>query len=36
VIARASDGVGFVSTRLDPERVAQTREQIPLASHKVL
>ncbi|WP_254926240.1 carbon-nitrogen hydrolase family protein [Bordetella genomosp. 11] len=36
VIAKASDAVGFVSARLDPQRIMETREQIPLASHKVL
>lgn len=36
VIAKASDGTGFVSARLDPERVNATRRQIPLESHKVL
>jgi nitrilase len=36
VIAKASDGVGFVSARIDAERIAKTREQMPLASHKVL
>lgn len=36
VIAKASDGVGFVSARIDPARIAQVRQQIPLASHKVL
>jgi predicted amidohydrolase len=36
VIAKASDGVGFVSARLDAARIAATRAQIPLASHKVL
>lgn len=35
VVARASDGVGIVSTRIDPARVAQVRRQIPVAQHKV-
>jgi predicted amidohydrolase len=35
VIARASDGVGIVSTRIDAARVAKVREQIPVARHKV-
>lgn len=36
IVAKASDGVGWVSTDIDPERVEQTRMQIPLAKHKVL
>lgn len=36
VIAKASDGVGFVSARLVEERIADVRKQIPLAAHKVL
>lgn len=36
VIAKASDGVGFVSARIDSARIAETRKQVPLASHKVL
>lgn len=36
VVAKASDGVGFVTARIDPERIAEARKQIPLASHKVL
>lgn len=36
VIARASDGVGFVSARIETARIVETRKQIPLASHKVL
>jgi nitrilase len=35
VIAKASDGVGIVSTRIDAARVAKVREQIPVARHKV-
>ena len=35
VIARASDGVGTVSTRIDVARVAKVRAQIPVARHKV-
>lgn len=34
VVARASDGVGIVSTRIDPARVAKVREQIPVHRHK--
>lgn len=36
VIARASDGVGFVSAFIDRDQILETRRQIPLASHKVL
>jgi nitrilase len=36
VIARASDGPGLVSARIDPARVAKVRQQIPVASHKVV
>jgi deaminated glutathione amidase len=35
VIAKASDGVGIVSARIDPERVKKIRAQIPVAQHKV-
>jgi deaminated glutathione amidase len=35
VIAMASDGVGLVSTRIDPALVAKVRQMIPVASHKV-
>ena len=35
VVARASDGVGSVSMRLDPARVTKVRAQIPVAQHKV-
>ncbi|ACB97018.1 carbon-nitrogen hydrolase family protein [Beijerinckia indica] len=35
VIAKASDGVGFVSARIDPALAAKVRAQIPVASHKV-
>lgn len=35
VVARASDGVGTVSARLDPARVARVRQQIPVARHRV-
>ena len=34
VVARASDGVGIVSTRIDPARVARVREMIPVMKHK--
>jgi nitrilase len=34
VVARASDGVGLVSTRLDMARVERTRAMIPVAAHK--
>jgi deaminated glutathione amidase len=35
VIAKASDGVGVVSARLDPARVKRVRDLIPVADHKV-
>ncbi|HEY8564323.1 MAG TPA: carbon-nitrogen hydrolase family protein [Beijerinckiaceae bacterium] len=35
VVAKASDGIGHVTTRLDPALIARVRQQIPLASHKV-
>ncbi len=35
VVARASDGVGTVSTRLDLARVAKVRAMIPVAQHRV-
>lgn len=35
VIARASDGIGIVSARLDRKRVDKVRAQIPVAQHKV-
>lgn len=35
VVARASDGVGTVSTRIDPARVERVRAMIPVARHKV-
>ena len=35
VVARASDGVGIVSARIDPARVAKVRAMIPVARHKV-
>ncbi|MGD0635216.1 MAG: carbon-nitrogen hydrolase family protein [Beijerinckiaceae bacterium] len=35
VIGRASDGPGIVSARIEPERIAKVRQQIPVASHKV-
>ncbi|MBY6243393.1 carbon-nitrogen hydrolase family protein [Methylosinus sp. Sm6] len=35
VVARASDGVGLVSTRIEPERIRKVRAMIPVASHKV-
>jgi len=36
VIAKASDGEGFVSTRLNADLVDQVRAQIPLSQHRVL
>jgi predicted amidohydrolase len=35
VVAMASDGVGLVSTRIDPAVIAKVRQLIPVASHKV-
>jgi len=35
VVARASDGVGLVSTRIDKERVRKVRAMIPVAGHRV-
>ncbi|MBL8805673.1 MAG: carbon-nitrogen hydrolase family protein [Rhodospirillales bacterium] len=35
VVARASDGIGIVTTRIEPARVAQVREMIPVAKHRV-
>jgi deaminated glutathione amidase len=35
VTAKASDGVGIVSTRIDPALVKKVRAQIPVAHHKV-
>jgi nitrilase len=35
VVARASDGAGLVSTRLDPERIRKVRAMIPVAGHRV-
>jgi predicted amidohydrolase len=35
VVAKASDGVGLVSTRLDMAQVERTRRLIPVAQHKV-
>ncbi len=34
VVAKASDGVGVVSTRIDPAIVAKVRTMIPVASHR--
>ena len=35
VVAKASDGPGFVTARIDPARVETVRRQIPVAQHKV-
>ena len=35
VVARASDGVGIVSARIDPARVEKVRAMIPVARHRV-
>jgi nitrilase len=36
VVAKASDGVGVVSSRIDPSLVGKVRAQIPVHQHKVL
>ncbi len=36
VVAKASDGVGFIATRLDPALISKVRSMIPVAAHKVL
>jgi deaminated glutathione amidase len=36
VIARASDGIGIVSTRLDPDMPAAVRARMPIAEHRRL
>jgi nitrilase len=36
VIAKASDGIGSVTARIHPERVAKVRQGMPVALHKVL
>ncbi len=35
VVAKASDGVGIVSTRIDRAQIERVRRQIPVAQHKV-
>jgi deaminated glutathione amidase len=35
IVAMASDGIGLVSTRIDPALVAKVRQMIPVAAHKV-
>jgi deaminated glutathione amidase len=35
VVAKASDGIGVVTTRIDPTVIAKVRQMIPVASHKV-
>jgi predicted amidohydrolase len=35
VVAKASDGIGIVSTRIDPSVVAKVRQMIPVAQHRV-
>lgn len=34
VVARASDGAGYVAARIEPARVARVRAMIPVASHR--
>jgi deaminated glutathione amidase len=36
VVAKASDGEGIVSTRIDRDLIARVRRQIPLSQHKVI
>ena len=36
VVAKASDGIGFIATRIDPALIARVRSQIPVAEHKVI
>ena len=36
VIARASDGAGFTTTRIDRDRVARVRRQMPVQNHRVV
>ena len=36
VIARASDGVGFVTARLEPSEIARVRALIPMSEHRTL
>ncbi|WP_159592412.1 carbon-nitrogen hydrolase family protein [Chelativorans xinjiangense] len=35
VVARASDGIGFVTCHIDPEQVSRVRKLIPMSSHRV-
>ena len=35
VVAKASDGAGLVSARIDPKRVEKVRAMIPVAQHRV-
>ncbi len=35
VVAKASDGPGVVSARIDPERIKRVRAMIPVAEHRV-
>jgi nitrilase len=36
VVAKASDGVGFIASRIDKTLVKKVRGMIPVAQHKVL
>jgi predicted amidohydrolase len=36
VVAMASDGVGTVTARIDPERIKKIRASIPVAQHRVI
>jgi deaminated glutathione amidase len=35
VVAKASDGIGIVSSRIDPALIARVRRMIPVAQHRV-
>jgi nitrilase len=35
VVAKASDGLGFVTARVDLDLISRVRRQIPVASHKI-
>jgi nitrilase len=36
VIAKASDGVGWVTARIDPAYLTKVRQAIPVHQHRVL
>ncbi len=35
VVAKASDGPGYVASRIDPQRIRKVRSMIPVAQHKI-